>query len=168
LAAIVSDQKKFSEYGLSKLKQVPIIYFQTKPSLLERGENDSDALNILATAFGVTPENPIRILPIFQLEITININLLSHIVEKRDNGRERFALFAQQTLMQPYEVWRSLYDDNSYRYIYIGLFSDSRYHIAVIINIMADGNILWNYMNGELRSIEKLRVGELLHCENKE
>ena len=84
MAAIVSDQKKFSEYGLSKLKQVPIIYFQTKPSLLERGENDSDALNILATAFGVTPENPIRILPIFQLEITININLLSHIVEKRE------------------------------------------------------------------------------------
>ena len=40
------------------------------------------------------------------------------------------------------------------------LFNDSKYHIAVIINIMADGNILWNYINGELRSIEKLRVGE--------
>ncbi|KKZ31197.1 hypothetical protein UL83_11105 [Acinetobacter baumannii] len=96
--------------------------------------------------------------------MTIDINLLSHIVEKRANGRERFALFAKQTLMQPHEVWRTKYDDNSYRYIYIALFDGSKYHIAVIINIMANGNILWNYMNSELRSLDRLRVGELLYC----
>jgi hypothetical protein len=164
LATILGDQKKFNEYGLSKLKELPSVYFQAKPNLLDHGENESDALNTLASAFGVTPENPIIRVPIFNLEITIDINLLSHIVEKRANGRERFALFAKQTLMQPHEVWRTKYDDNSYRYIYIALFDGSKYHIAVIINIMANGNILWNYMNSELRSLDRLRVGELLYC----
>lgn len=167
MATALDDQKKISEYGLSKLKELSSEYFQTKPELLVHGENDSDALNTLATVFGVTPENPIVTLKIFQLEITININLLSHIVEKRTNGRERFALFAKQALMQPHEVWLVKYDDGSYRYIYIALFSDSKYHIAVIINIMADGNILWNYMNSELRSLEKLRTGKLLYCKSQ-
>ena len=167
MAAILGDQKKISDYGLSKLKELPVEYFQTTPDLLKHGENESDALNILADVFEVTPENPIVCLKIFQLEITININLLSHIVEKRDNGRERFALFAKQALIQPHEVWLVKYDDGSSRYIYIAIFSDSKYHIAVIINIMADGNILWNYMNGELRALEKLRTGELLYCKSQ-
>lgn len=59
MAAILGDQKKISDYGLSKLKELPVEYFQTKPDLLNHGKNESDALNILAAVFGVTPENPI-------------------------------------------------------------------------------------------------------------
>ena len=161
MTSAVTNQKTSIDYGLIKLKEVNIRYFNEKPELLKMGDNAEEALIILSNAFGVSEITPVRVVPIFGINLVININLLPHIIEKRQNGRERFALFAQITLNQPYEVWQTLYDDGSYRYVYIGLFRESKYHIAVVISIFPDGHVLWNYMNGELRSIEKLRKGIL-------
>ncbi len=161
MTSAVTNQKTSTDYGLIKLKEVDIRYFNEKPELLEMGDNADEALVILSNAFGVSKITPVRVVPIFFLNLVIKIESLPHIIQKRENGRERFALFAQITLNKPYEVWQTLYDDGSYRYVYIGLFRDSKYHIAVVISIFPDGNVLWNYMNGELRSIEKFRKGIL-------
>ena len=157
----VDDQNNFTSHNLVKLKEVDEKYFLDKPALLSMGDNLSEALNIISNAFGVSLVNPRRIVPIFGIYLVIDFHLLVHIVEKRANGRERFALFAQKTLMNPVEVWKTLYSDGSYRYVYIGLFLDSKYHLAVVINIMQNGQILWNYMNCELRSLDKFRKGSL-------
>lgn len=167
MTSAVTNQKTSIDYGLIKLKAVNTKYFHEKPELLDMGDDANEALMILSNAFGVSQTSPIRVVPILGLNLVINMELLFHIIEKRQNGRERFALFAQITLNQPYEVWKTLYDDGSYRFIYIGLFKESKYHIAVVINIFPNGNVLWNYMNGELRSIEKLRKGILQYSAEK-
>lgn len=163
MAVVIKEQRNWESYGLCLLRDVDVSHFLEAPMLLNMGKNNEEALKIISKIFGVSEFNPMILFQIFgQINLIISFDKLKHIVEKRQNGRERFALFAQATLLNPYEVWMTAYDDGGFRYVYIGLFKDSKYHISVVINITPDGNMLWNYMNGELRSIQKNRIGQLL------
>ncbi|AUO20762.1 hypothetical protein C0058_01675 [Pseudomonas sp. NC02] len=94
-------------------------------------------------------------------QIAIRRSCLQHIVEKRQDARERYVRFALDTLTGPLEIWRVAYSDCSARLAFIGAY-ESRRQILVVVNIQA-GNVLWNFMQADAKALNKHRHGELLY-----
>ena len=86
---------------------------------------------------------------------------LGHIVEKRQDARERYVKFALDTLTGPLEIWRVAYSDGSARLAFIGAYETKR-QMLVVVNIQA-GNVLWNFMQTDAKALNKHRHGELLY-----
>lgn len=86
---------------------------------------------------------------------------LPHIVEKRRDARERYVTTALDTLHYPYEIWEAMYDDDLVRYTFIGVYSQ-KYQMLVIVAPW-DGRVLWNFMQTEIKSLNKHRCGNLLY-----
>jgi hypothetical protein len=91
--------------------------------------------------------------------VAIMDQLLTHVVDKRINGRERFGRFIIPTLSNPDEVWTTVYDDDTTRRRFIKLFSGAKYDILVIVREQADGSVLWNVINRDRKGMNALRVG---------
>lgn len=72
MTSAVTNQKTSIDYGLIKLKEVNIRYFNEKPELLKMGDNAEEALIILSNAFGVSETTPVRVMPIFGINLVIN------------------------------------------------------------------------------------------------
>ena len=86
---------------------------------------------------------------------------LPHIVEKRRDARERYVTTALDTLNHPYEIWEAMYDDDKVRYTFIGVYSQ-KYQMLVVVAPW-DGRVLWNFMQTEIKSLNKHRCGNLLY-----
>ena len=93
--------------------------------------------------------------------VVIQRDKLPHTVEKRIDARERYALFIHPTLTNPYEIWRTEYDDGI-RSRYIASFSGDN-DIVVMVRVEPNGNIMWKFMQREARRMNKLRLGELIY-----
>jgi hypothetical protein len=93
--------------------------------------------------------------------VLIQRTTLRHIVEKRQDARERYVMFALDTLTGPLEVWRVAYSDGSTRLAFIGAYETKR-QMLVVVNIQA-GNMLWNFMQTDAKALNKHRHGELLY-----
>lgn len=85
---------------------------------------------------------------------------LYHIVEKRQNARERFAAHAKATILDPFEVWAAEYSDESIRYKFIGTFAEKNQIVVIVAKFQE--HLFWNYMNMEAKKLNKLRTGNLL------
>ncbi|MBE2244184.1 MAG: minor capsid protein, partial [Burkholderiaceae bacterium] len=99
--------------------------------------------------------------------VAVRRELLPHVVEKEEDGRERYANFILPTLQQPFEVWLTPYDDGTYRKRYIGLFQ-AKNDLLVIVRENRDGSLFWevyNMMQRDKRQLNQLRVGTLLFGE---
>lgn len=94
-------------------------------------------------------------------QIAIRRSCLQHIVEKRQDARERYVRFALDTLTGPLEIWRVAYSDCSARLAFIGAY-ESRRQMLVVVNIQA-GNVLWNFMQTDAKALNRHRHGELLY-----
>lgn len=98
----------------------------------------------------------------------VDYGYLSHMVEKdveveKDvDARERYANFVMPTLVAPFEVWATRYDDGAIRPRLIGLFKGAR-QLAVILRMNRDGSLFFNMMNPDDRRLDNFRVGSLLH-----
>ena len=92
-------------------------------------------------------------------KVSILDRLLAHVVEKRENARERFGGFILPTLTSPDEVWSTSYDDDTTRRRFIKLFSGAKYDILVVVREQADGSVLWNVINRERKGMNALRMG---------
>lgn len=86
---------------------------------------------------------------------------LSHIVEKRQDARERYVKYALATMQNPFEVWQIEYEgDNSaeaFRFAYIGAFHGKAQMLVVFAD--SNGKILWNFMHSDNKSLNKHRHG---------
>lgn len=97
--------------------------------------------------------------------VRIDRTKLEHIVEKRQDARERYDKFALATMKDPLEVWLIEYENDGgheeYRHAYIGAFEGK--HQMLVICAEIDGKILWNFMHCEGKSLNKHRHGECLY-----
>lgn len=94
-------------------------------------------------------------------EIAAHREHLMHIVEKRADARERYVKLAIATMADPFEIWRVAYDDGSFRHAYIGLFAGKTQMLVVVTH--HNGQLLWNFMHCEHKSLNKHRHGALIY-----
>ncbi|MBX2977107.1 MAG: hypothetical protein KF721_13330 [Ignavibacteriaceae bacterium] len=156
----ILSQKSYKDYNRSDVRCLGDDFFQEPPKLLPSGKNKQSAFLILKTALGITTESEKLIITPVQ-EIVIKPNLLLHIVQKRNDAREKYANFIIPTLINPFEVYNTEYEDG-FRNQYIGLFKGTS-NILVVIKTSSDGNLFWNMMHTDKRIINKHRVGELIY-----
>ena len=160
VAKEVAGQDTWQTLGLADLRQMrPSM---AAPDLLTAAESVEDAVNVLRSALGV-PVNGARFVETPTGLVTIFDKLLTHVVEKRLDRRERFGAFVLPTLQQPDEVWETAYDDATTRRRFIKLFSDSKYDLLVIVREGPDGAVLWNVLNRDRKDMNTMRTGRLVH-----
>ncbi|WP_199153565.1 PBECR2 nuclease fold domain-containing protein [Chromobacterium sp. ASV23] len=154
-------QPRWNDKGLPDVRDVPDSQRAEPPDMLEQGATSEDALQILCTALGM-PEGEDRVSLASPIgPVAVMRDKLPHIVEKRKDGRERYANFAASTVGAPYEVWRVAYDDGSFRLAFIGLFA-GRQQLLVVVDV-EDDKVLWNMMNCEAKALNKHRHGTLIY-----
>lgn len=133
--------------------------------MTEGGKDEAEALAFLMQHLGMndisekefsTPVGVVRVLAAH----------LPHIVEKRQDARERYARFALATMQSPFEVWSVEYDDGSIRRAFIGLFQ-GKHQMLVVVSLVA-GMVLWNFMHCDRKSLNKHRHGTLIFSASKE
>lgn len=157
-----ADQPTWVDLGLPDLRTLAREFRSTAKEELPASDTTEGALRTLESHFGfignIQQEVAIRT-PIGPIKIP-RCNLL-HIVEKRPDARERFVKLALDTLDGPFEIWKVSYDDDSYRYAFIGSYESKR-QMLVVVSIW-DGNVLWNFMNNDAKSLNKHRHGNLVY-----
>ncbi|MEZ8438584.1 hypothetical protein CSB62_15650 [Vibrio splendidus] len=160
MAREIKGQPKWVDLDLPDLRRLDAEHRLPCPGEVVAAATKEEAFSLLVNAFGCEKQSVIeRVSKIGSL--IIDRDKLEHIVEKRQDARERYVNYALATLDEPYEVWKVAYDDNSCRYAFIGVFQTKR-QMLVVVNIQKD-NVLWNFMHTEAKSLNKHRHGELIH-----
>lgn len=155
-------QPKWPELGLLDLRSLDAELRSSAPQEIEAAESIQEAIAIVARTFGLdTPGTTSADLVTPLGSISVVRESLFHIVEKRQDARERYALYAHETLVCPFEVWKVAYDDGSYRLAFIGAYA-AKNQMLVVVNYTPE-KVLWNFMHGEAKAINKHRHGELVH-----
>ena len=129
---------------------------------IPRGNDLSEALRILFEHFGlsdtalshVTISTPIG-------PVIVPRTSLPHIVEKRPDSRERYVRHAIDTLKGPLEIWKVAYTSGYFRLAYINAY-EAKNDMLVIVDIRKD-HILWNFMHGPSKTMNRHRQGQLLY-----
>lgn len=154
------DQPDWKTLGFDSLKNVTPR--AATPALVQRASTAAQAKDVLRKALGMddganiqidTPVGPVNILD----------KTLDHVVKKQDDARERYANFVLPTLQSPDEVWSTAYDDATIRQRFIKLFSGSKYDLLVIVKTDPNGDIFWNMMQRDRKTMDTLRVGTRLY-----
>lgn len=133
------------------------------PGVLPEADTREQAISLMNAV--LVPDGQINVVRTPVEEVAIRPELLPHMVEKRSDARERYANYAMQTLIDPFEVWLTAYDDGSYRKRYIGVFQAAR-DLLVVLRENRDGSLFWdlyNLMQRDAKSLNKLREGVLLY-----
>ena len=120
-----------------------------------------DAIEVVAQHLGfidpaiqsLTVETPMG-------DVKILRSSIYHIVEKRMDARERYVKMALDTLTGPLEVWKVAFTDDTYRMAFIGVYESKRQMLVSVALI--DGQMMWNFMQNDAKSLNKHRHGELL------
>jgi hypothetical protein len=163
MAEEVKGQKTWIDYDLPDLRRIFDADGADAPEHLDGGADEADALSILEKALGFVDEQE-RIFNSPIQEVKVMREFLSHIVEKRMDARERYSLFAMQTLQEPFEIWKIEYassEERFFRFAYIGLFKGKR-QMLVTVDVR-EHVILWNFMHQDAKSLNKHRHGELVY-----
>ena len=161
IAREIPDQDNWKTLGRPDLRDLEIR--TDAPELLPMAQSLEDAVSTLRGALGV-PIGAARSVQTPVGSVTILEELLVHVVEKRPDGRERYAPFVLPTLMAPDEVWSTAYDDGTKRRRFIKLFTGGKYDIMVVVRQEPNGDVLWNIITRERKGMNKLRTGELLYA----
>lgn len=167
-------QPTWLELKLNDLRHEEEDHGLDTPEMIAPGSDAQSAEDILKSVFGLTDgtesvllEGPIGF-------IQVKAEQISHIVEKRQDARERYANFAIDTVRSPYEIWEIQYeqdaDENNparefFRYAYIGFFKGTK-QMLVTVDVMQDC-VLWNFMHQERKALNKHRHGRLLYERQK-
>lgn len=154
-------QKTWKDYGRPDIKDIPDKYKQETPERLKAGKTEEEAMSILTKALGLDKEGK-RVVKSPIEEILLDYDTLKHIVEKRDNKRERFVNYIIPTITHPLDVWKVEYEDGSNRNSYIGLFK-AKTNLLCIVRVNNDKSILWNVIPMADQYLNKHRIGELLY-----
>lgn len=157
----IIDTKTFRDYGRLPVKEIPLEFFAESPALLKRADDELEAFEILSQALGVTEKEPIRVVDSAVGKVVISKERLEHIIVKRENARERYANFILPTLMEPYEVYITQFQDKS-RLQFIKLFK-GKYNLLCSVQINPDSSLLWNMMNMKKGDVDDKRSGLLVY-----
>ncbi|MGK9416031.1 PBECR2 nuclease fold domain-containing protein [Pseudomonas cedrina] len=158
----LKGQQTWLDYGLPDLRSLDRALRSSALEEMAAGEGITDALQILASDLGLTDAACSQVHIASPLgDILIQRSSLRHIVEKRQDARERYVRFAVDTLTGPLEIWRVAYSNGSARLAFIGAYETKR-QMLVVVNIRA-GNVLWNFMQTDAKALNKHRHGELLY-----
>lgn len=165
MAAEQEGQKGWRDYGLEDLRHIDIQHNIQAPDEIKRAETIEEAVNILAHTFGLVEGVDETTLKTCIGDIIVARKNLEHIVEKRAEARERYANHALTTVLTPFEVWLTEYNNNAgtteRRYVFISLFNSKR-QIMVVVSFW-EQNILWNLMHSDKKNLNKHRHGELIY-----
>ncbi|NWB67162.1 hypothetical protein HX839_12850 [Pseudomonas sp. I8001] len=155
-------QQTWIDYGLPDLRSLDRALRARPLEEVAAGNDVEAAIDIVAMHFGIAHSSCSEVEVASPLgQIAIRRSCLQHIVEKRQDARERYVRFALDTLTGPLEIWRVAYSDCSARLAFIGAY-ESRRQMLVVVNIQA-GNVLWNFMQTDAKALNKHRHGELLY-----
>jgi hypothetical protein len=150
------DQESWKDINLDDIKNTPLEQFHPfeESMILKAGNTEEEALEIVSKEFELIDGIYSRkiLINAIQSWAIVSIDNLKHVVEKRKDARERFSKLAHLTLLNPFEVWKIKYSDGGFRLAFIGIFSGSKNHILLILKIDINNNILWNFMQCELKS----------------
>lgn len=160
IAKAAPNQPTWKNYGRDDLRLFPA--GEAAPTILDAANSQNSAVITLRAALGIKASGSRVILSPIE-PVTINDSSLPHVVEKRQDARERFANFIEPTIVRPSEVWKVNYDDGTTRNRYIKLFSGSRYDMLVMVRVERDGGVFWNMMQRDRKGMNALRIGELLY-----
>ncbi|WP_277760168.1 PBECR2 nuclease fold domain-containing protein [Pseudomonas sp. A34-9] len=94
-------------------------------------------------------------------EVSILRSSIYHIVEKRTDARERYVRLALDTLTGPLEIWKVAFTDGTDRLAFIGAYESKRQMLVSVV--IVHGQVLWNYMHTDAKSLNKHRHGDLLY-----
>ncbi|MBF0283597.1 MAG: minor capsid protein [Magnetococcales bacterium] len=156
----LSGQKTWRDYNRPDLRRVGDEMRLPAPPILQAGKTAAEALMVLQTALGVGEDRPMRVIQTPVDPVAIRAEWLAHLVEKRDQARERFANFITPTLEKPFEVWLTAYDDG-WRKRYLGLFKEQR-DLLMVVRENQDGSLLWNVIRMRDEELNKQRAGSLI------
>ncbi len=134
------------------------------PPLLPRAKTQHEALVTLESALGIDDANPRRRIrtPVGE-DVLLRQGRLDHVVQKFGDHRERYANRIIPTLVEPDEVWRTEYDDGTFRKRYIKVFSGRGRHALSVVTDM-DATVLYNFIAPmDNNAINKQRKGALLY-----
>lgn len=159
---MLDGQSTFADFGRPEARYAPEIDRIPAPALLSIAPSQSAAVQQLGRALGVSEAAPTRLIQTPVERALIDYRRLEHMVEERQNSRERYANFVLETFLDPWEVYLTAYDDGGMRTRYIGLFQGRR-QLVVVGRVNADGTVFWNMLNGDLKRLDQLRVGNLLY-----
>lgn len=161
VARITAGQKTWRDYGRPDAREVPDALKLAAPPILDKAADAEAAEALLAGALGVA-ETGTRVIQTPVSEVALRRELLSHMVEKRADARERYANFVLPTLQDPYEVYLAEYDDGPWRERYIGLFKEAP-GLALVVRLNSDGSLFWNFMHtSQIKELNRHRSGTLL------
>ncbi|MDV8158050.1 PBECR2 nuclease fold domain-containing protein [Acinetobacter bereziniae] len=160
------DQENWKDLNLDDIRNTPLEEFHPfeESMILKAGDTEEEALDIVSKEFGLVNGICSRKISINTLQswAIVSIDNLKHVVEKRSDARERFSKLAYFTLLNPFEIWEVKYSDGGFRLVFLGIFQDSKNHILLILKIDSNKNILWNFMQCELKKLNKHRLGKLV------
>ncbi len=157
---LLPGQQTWQDHGRPDARTVPQELRLPDPGLLPAAADRGAAMDQLRQALGLPAEGSRRIATPVGL-VLLRAELLTHLVAKTRDQRERYARYILPTLEQPWEVYLTEYDDGSWRERFIGLFTGRADLLAVVLR-NRDGSLLWNIMQARDKDLNKHRVGALL------
>ncbi|MDF7662862.1 PBECR2 nuclease fold domain-containing protein [Erwiniaceae bacterium L1_54_6] len=162
MAKAVEGLQTFKDLDLKDLRN---LYTDERNDLvdeIEAGRSLEEALELLEVHMGFRTAEMTEIVRTTPIgDIHILRDKLSHIVEKRVDARERYVKFALDTLVSPYEIWQTMYDDGMVRYMFIGTYKQKQQMLVVVAPW--NDKVLWNFMHTEAKGLNKHRRGNLLY-----
>lgn len=136
-------QNDWKHYKLADTRAVSVDIMSESPGLVHKAQTRTEALSVFMSAIGFVKSSLEVVSPIET--VIFEQSKMTHFVEKEDAKRERYANYILPTIMNPFEVWQSIYSDGSTRNIYIGLFKEGE-HFIVTTWVDESGSIFWNAM----------------------
>ncbi len=162
LGKVIPGQKTWRDYGRPDLRDIPESLKTPAPEILKKRRTLEEAVNLLATEIGIPEGKKLKAIKTFDDDLVIaHRSSLPHLVEKRDEARERYAKYILPTLQAPFEIWLTEYNDG-FRKQYIGRFKGKR-DLLVIVKKQRDGSFLWNIMHSDSKRLNNNRTGILLY-----
>ena len=158
-------QNQWNDLGLVDLRSLEPEHRLDCPGEIIAAEDADSAYNIILEAFNLSHENDTSqaLTPIGLIDI--HGNNLKHIVEKRNDARERFVKYAIETIYNPFEIWSSEYKDGTKRFQFIGSFKSRNQMLVVVAQY--ETHTLWNFMHTEAKKLNKHRCGEIIYQRKK-
>jgi SPP1 gp7 family putative phage head morphogenesis protein len=157
---IVKGQKTWKDYGRPDLRHVPDEKRIIAPAVLKAAQTHEDAATAMLNALALR-NKPYRLIDTPIGQVILRAEFIPHLVEKRQDMRERYANFIIPTLTDPYEIYLTAYKDG-FRERYVGLFTGKE-NLLVVLRLNKDGSLLWNIMQAGDKAMNKQRVGALLY-----
>lgn len=163
MAKAIQELVDWKQLGLTDLRVLEAERRNPPMNEADQGNSVEEAIDIVERWLGfLDPVTEVMPLSAAVLDsINVERDKIEHIVEKRRDARERYVNLAIDTLSDPFEVWKTAYDDGQVRYIFIGAYAQK--HQMLVVVAPWNGKVLWNFMQTYPKELNKHRRGDLLY-----